>query len=895
MSSRPTSTRPTSTGPAGVRPEHGGRPLDAVGSIKAKLGLLVGASTVVAALLAQIGDRAGLPVWVSLPVTVGAALLVTQWLARGMTSPLRTMTDATARMSAGDYGVRVGATSDDEVGRLARAFDAMAAALESTDRERRQLVATVAHELRTPLTAQRALLENLADGVVQPDDAALGAALQQAERLSDLVADLLDLSRIDAGVAPLRLEDVDVEALVRSVVDESPDRGRDTSVTVEVAPSGLTVRADPGRLAQVVANLVDNAVRHSPAGRSVRVSASADDGRWHLDVRDEGPGIPSDLEDRVFERFGTGPDAGGGTGLGLAITRWVCELHGGTVDVVPSTAGAHLRATLPRDPRPTPRPAVAPTPTSPPTLPTIDPRSTSMTASPPPQQPGTTETVADVAAPPFTGRADDLLARLWPERALPPQVPLLLASAGVGVLGSLLIVDQPIGVGSLLLALAVAAVVLAAAHGRSRGAADPFTVVGVALGVALASMTVLRASEWLGLLGVVVAGTTVAVAVTGARSVAAIPGAVVAWIASAARGLPLLGRTLSATSRSRLLWPVLRTTALAAAGLVLFGGLFASGDAVFGTWASSLVPDLAWDSVVARGFVCFFVAGVTLAGSYLALNPPPLLAEDLPTGRPVRHRWEWLVPLGTVVALFVGFLVAQSAAMWGGRDYLQRTTGLTYAEYVHQGFGQLTTVTFLTLVVIGVAARKAPRTDERDRLVLRLVLGLLCVLTLAVVVSALYRMDLYQEAYGYTVLRLAVVGFELWLGLLVALTLVAVVRLTGTWLPRVALLSGAGVLLVLGLMNPAGWVATHNVERFAETGTLDVDYLRSLGDDAVPSIVADLPERTAACVLDDPYGPTETDDDGAWSWNLGRERADRARSEVAAVPSDGSCLTIARE
>lgn len=882
MSPRPPSTRPTSAGPTG-----GGRPLDAVGSIKAKLGLLVGASTVLAALLAQIGDRAGLPVWVSLPVTAGVALLVTQWLARGMTSPLRTMTDATARMSAGDYGVRVGVTSDDEVGRLARAFDAMAAALESTDRERRQLVATVAHELRTPLTAQRALLENLADGVVQPDDAALGAALHQAERLSDLVADLLDLSRIDAGVAPLRLEDVDVESLVRSVVDESPDRGRDTSVTVEVSPPDLAVRADPGRLAQVVANLVDNAVRHSPAGRSVRVSASAEDGRWHLDVRDEGPGIPSDLEDRVFERFGTGPDAGGGTGLGLAITRWVCELHGGTVDVVPSTAGAHLRATLPQDPRPTPRPAAALTSTFP-----QYPRSTPMPES---TSHDTTVTVPPGAAGPPPGRADDLLARLWPERALPPQVPLLLASVGVGVLGSLLIVDQPIGVGSLLLALAVAAVVLTAARGRSRGAADPFTVVGVALGVALASMTVLRASEWVGLLGVVVAGTTVAVAVTRARSVVAIPGAVVAWIASAARGLPLLGRTLSATSRSRLLWPVLRTTALAAGGLVLFGGLFASGDAVFGTWASSIVPDLAWDSVVARGFVCFFVAGVTLAGCYLALNPPPLLAEDLPTGRPVRHRWEWLVPLGTVVALFVAFLMAQSAAMWGGRDYLQRTTGLTYAEYVHQGFGQLTTVTFLTLVVIGVAARKAPRTDDRDRLVLRLVLALLCVLTLAVVVSALYRMDLYQEAYGYTVLRLAVVGFELWLGLLVALTLLAVCRLSGTWLPRAALLTGAGVLLVLGLMNPAGWVATHNVERFAETGTLDVDYLRSLGDDAVPSIVAGLPERTAACVLDDPYGPTETDDGGAWSWNLGRERADRARAEVAAVPSDGSCLTIARE
>ena len=385
--------RPRPGTPAGPlrRPRPGtpaGRPLDAVGSIKAKLGLLVAASVVVAALLAQIGDRAGLPAWVTLPVTVGAALLVTQWLARGMTSPLRTMTDAATRMSAGDYSVRVGATTDDEVGRLARAFDAMAADLEWVDRERRQLVATVAHELRTPLTAQRALLENLADGVVRPDDAALAAALQQAERLSDLVADLLDLSRIDAGAAPLALEDVEVEALVRSVVDGSLGPGRATSVDVEVEP-GLVVRADPGRLAQVVANLVDNAVRHSPAGRHVGVRASADGDRWHLNVRDEGPGIPADLEDRVFERFGTGPDAGGGTGLGLAITRWVCELHGGTVEVVPSPTGAHLRASLPLRPRPVrpSHPTPAPRSTTMPETTPVGPRTTTApTAMPSPNQ-----------------------------------------------------------------------------------------------------------------------------------------------------------------------------------------------------------------------------------------------------------------------------------------------------------------------------------------------------------------------------------------------------------------------------------------------------------------------------------------------------------------------------
>ena len=154
-----------------------GQPLEGVGSIKVKLGLLVGASCVVAALFATIGERAGMPAWLTLPVTVAAALLVTQWLARGMTAPLREMTDAASRMAAGDYGQRVSTTSTDEVGHLARAFNAMASDLADADHQRRQLIATVSHELRTPLTAQRALLENLVDGVVQPDDAALRLSL----------------------------------------------------------------------------------------------------------------------------------------------------------------------------------------------------------------------------------------------------------------------------------------------------------------------------------------------------------------------------------------------------------------------------------------------------------------------------------------------------------------------------------------------------------------------------------------------------------------------------------------------------------------------------------------------------------------------------------------------
>ena len=328
------------------------RPLDGVASIKVKLGLLVGASVVVAVVVAGVGEVAEVPWWMSVPVTVAAALAVTQWLARGMTSPLREMTVAARAMAGGDYAQRVTASSSDEVGTLARAFNAMAADLASADQQRRQLVATVSHELRTPLTAQRALLENLVDGVVTPDDDALRAALTQSERLSALVGDLLDLSRIDAGAAPLALTEVPVGELLRTAVSESLVGGRAVTVHHETHPADLTVLADPGRLAQLVANLVDNAVRHSPPRGEVRVIArGVDDVTWWLEVFDDGPGIPADRVERVFDRFGSGGDSAGGTGLGLAIASWVCELHGGTITALPTrpgTTGAHLRAVLPR-------------------------------------------------------------------------------------------------------------------------------------------------------------------------------------------------------------------------------------------------------------------------------------------------------------------------------------------------------------------------------------------------------------------------------------------------------------------------------------------------------------------------------------------------------------------
>ncbi len=192
-----------------------GQPLAQVRSLKVKLGLLVAASVVVASIVASVGRAGGVPAWLSIPVTILMALAVTQLLAVGMTAPLREMTAAARRMARGDYSVRVSETSRDEVGELARAFNRTAHDLATVDRQRRELVANVSHELRTPLTALQAVLENLVDGTEPADPRALQPALAQAERLGDLVTDLLDLARVDAGKAPLSPEPVTVAHAAR--------------------------------------------------------------------------------------------------------------------------------------------------------------------------------------------------------------------------------------------------------------------------------------------------------------------------------------------------------------------------------------------------------------------------------------------------------------------------------------------------------------------------------------------------------------------------------------------------------------------------------------------------------------------------------------------------------
>ncbi len=345
------------------------RPLDPLPSIKVKLSALIAGAVGITVLVFWVGVRF-LDLWPSVAGVVAAlvALACVRFLARGLTTPLREMAAATQAMAKGDYSQRVNATSRDEIGRLARAFNQMAGELAETDRLRRDLVANVSHELRTPLAALQATLENLVDGVSEPDPHTLRTMLTQVQRLGRLVSQLLDLSRLEAGTVPLDRRSFEVGVVLEAVVREQQARVGDVTVAVQIPDRRLTAEADPERVHQVVANLLENAVRHSPPGGTVELRAYARDRDVVIEVLDEGPGIPSDEAQRVFERFyradAARAAADGGAGLGLSIARWIVDLHGG--DIRPERRephGCRMIVTFPRgapQPRPAPQPQGAP-------------------------------------------------------------------------------------------------------------------------------------------------------------------------------------------------------------------------------------------------------------------------------------------------------------------------------------------------------------------------------------------------------------------------------------------------------------------------------------------------------------------------------------------------------
>ncbi|MBJ7329297.1 MAG: HAMP domain-containing protein [Solirubrobacteraceae bacterium] len=307
------------------------RPLDRLPSIKLKLGFVIvvaiGVTVVSMLILAELGLRLR---WGVIPAVV-LALIVVQVIARGLTAPLREMAGAAEAMARGEHGQQVAVHGRDEVGRLAQAFNTMSTELEATDRVRRELVANVAHELRTPLAGLQAALENDLDGVQPLDAEALHA---QVQRLTRLVEQLLDLSRLESQGVPLHVTELGAGDLLSRVREEALlTAPAGTQVEIAVQPADLRVRGDADRVHQVLANLTENAVRHASDHGRVVLSARRDGDVVELAVTDDGPGIPAADRERVFERFHQLDAArtGGGAGLGLAIARWIVELHGGAI------------------------------------------------------------------------------------------------------------------------------------------------------------------------------------------------------------------------------------------------------------------------------------------------------------------------------------------------------------------------------------------------------------------------------------------------------------------------------------------------------------------------------------------------------------------------------------
>jgi hypothetical protein len=200
-----------------------------------------------------------------------------------------------------------------------------------------------------------------------------------------------------------------------------------------------------------------------------------------------------------------------------------------------------------------------------------------------------------------------------------------------------------------------------------------------------------------------------------------------------------------------------------------------------------------------------------------------------------------------------------------------QTEGLTYAEYARQGFWQLLWASALTLLVLSVVIRVAGRQAESDRRLLRILVGILCATSVVVVVSAIHRMWLYQQAYGFSVQRLVVITIELWLGAVFILVAAAGIRMTAWWLPRAVLLAGALALLGLAATNPERLIAERNIDRYQQGEVLDTGYLERLSPDIEPAL-AGLPASLRLCPL---YRSDERD---PWyEFNLSRWRAPHGR------------------
>jgi signal transduction histidine kinase len=287
---------------------------------------------------------------------LAVALVLGALLVRGITRPLAQLTAASRAVAAGDLDARVPTRSRDEVGQLASAFNQMAADLARAGEARRQQAADIAHELRTPLTVIQGQMEALADGIFPADAEHLAPVLAQTQLLNRLVEDLRTLSLADAGRLTLSPIAVDVGEWVAGVVSgfRAVAVERDIALNLEIAEDLPQVKIDPGRMSQVLGNVLDNALRHTPKSGQAAIRAVRLGSDVAITITDTGPGVPPEHLPHLFERFWRGDPSRsrrtGGTGLGLAIAQRIVEAHGGRMWAKNApTGGLQIGFSLPQE------------------------------------------------------------------------------------------------------------------------------------------------------------------------------------------------------------------------------------------------------------------------------------------------------------------------------------------------------------------------------------------------------------------------------------------------------------------------------------------------------------------------------------------------------------------
>ena len=426
----------------------------------------------------------------------------------------------------------------------------------------------------------------------------------------------------------------------------------------------------------------------------------------------------------------------------------------------------------------------------------------------------------------------------------------------VACLGAWLLPGVRLGLGLALVALGIATALLWATPGPRK----PVEIVYGTTALALVATAALRSAPWILAVDLLATAALSAMAVAGARSwthtfaapfvvlghLFRVPGVVAAPLARLLRG-----REFARVA------PALRGSAVATVLLVVFGGLFASADAAFARIAGDVfVPE--WDISLLPYRVTVFV-GVALACGALILTRIAAVSamagtdagtSDALWSAPRRRATvvEWAIPMLVLDLLFAFFVAVQIAVLFGGSHHVLTTEGLTYAEYARQGFFQLLAVAALVLVIVAVVVQVGRPVDRSERIAMQALLGALCCLTLVVLASALVRLQLYEATYGLTRLRVSVHASIYWIAGVFAIVMVAGAVWKSTLLPRVLVAFTTAALVAFTLVDPDALIARRNVERFEDTGRIDLGYLASLSEDAVPAL-AELPPESRDCVL----------------------------------------------